>query len=458
MRGTLDGGGVTEWARGFSASELCNGICVRLRIAGPAPGRGLAILLEPLESHEAARQADRAETELQSVLEWMEEGVVLFDAQENVRAMNTRFEQIAGSARRTPGRSRLWKHSSRDWRNMPPRRSGSRTLAEAGARLESGVREELQMARFAPRIVERASRPVLDAAGRQLGRVEIYRDLTAQRVFQSKLLQTEKLAALGQMVSGIAHELSNPLTSILGFAQRLLSRAEATGRMDEAQQIYQEAERASTILRQLLLNARETLPERRTVSLNEVVLKTMEVQRFGLEAEKNPRGDRAGSRAARGARRFRAVAAGADESRRKLAASHRAAGPERQIHVRTKKIGEQKMLLEVRDDGPGVPPAILARIFDPFFTTKPAGVGTGLGLSIVLSVVREHGGQVQVLNPPQGGAVFQIELPAAAAHFREETSEFPPRERRSMLRANSRNKQREERPSLRQASGKAAAY
>ena len=455
-RGTLDGGpGFRSARRDSPQAELCNGVCVRLRIAGPAPGRGLAILLEPLESHEAARQADRAETELQSVLEWMEEGVVLFDAQENVRAMNTRFEQIAGLGPADSGKiktlealiERLAEHAA------SPERFAEhwRKLARG---LESGVREELQMARFAPRIVERASRPVLDAAGRQLGRVEIYRDLTAQRVFQSKLLQTEKLAALGQMVSGIAHELSNPLTSILGFAQRLLSRAEAAGQMDEAQQIYQEAERASIILRQLLLNARETLPERRTLSLNEVVLKTMELQRFGLEAEKI----RVEIELDPALPEVHGDSGQLQQVLMNLVGNSRQAieqlGRSGTIHVRTKKIGEQKMLLEVRDDGPGVPPAILARIFDPFFTTKPAGVGTGLGLSIVLSVVREHGGQVHVLNPPQGGAVFQIELPAAAAHFREETSEFPLRERRSMLRANARNTQREVRPALRQASGK----
>jgi CheY-like chemotaxis protein len=84
------------------------------------------------------------------------------------------------------------------------------------------------------------------------------------------------------------------------------------------------------------------------------------------------------------------------------------------IRLRTARSGNRRILLQVADDGPGVPEAILARIFDPFFTTKPAGVGTGLGLSIVLSVVREHGGQVSVSSPPEGGAIFSIELPAAA--------------------------------------------
>jgi len=105
------------------------------------------------------------------------------------------------------------------------------------------------MMRPSPRILERAARPVADPAGRLLGRVEIYRDLTAQRVFHSKLLQTEKLAALGQMVSGVAHELSNPLTTIQGYAHRLLARQDLPGRTEEVRHIYQEAERAGMILR-----------------------------------------------------------------------------------------------------------------------------------------------------------------------------------------------------------------
>src|SRR5437016_711078 len=265
----------------------------------------------------------------------------------------------------------------------------------------------------APRILERASRPVLDPVGRLLGRVEVYRDLTAQRAFHSKLLQTEKLAALGQLVSGIAHELSNPLTSILGYAQRILARQDLPGRTEEVRQIYQEAERASSILRQLLLNARETLPERRLVSLNQIVHRAMDLQRFSLAAEKirvevdlDPalplvQGDPGN---------LQQVLMNLVGNARQAIEQHGKAGV---IQLRTKRIGERRVLLEVADNGPGVPQAIQARIFDPFFTTKPAGVGTGLGLAIVLSVVREHGGSVRLQSPPQGGALFQIEIPAA---------------------------------------------
>jgi signal transduction histidine kinase/FixJ family two-component response regulator len=410
-------------------AELHNGVSVRLSFRAPAQGKPAVILLEPLAPRESPGQA---EIELQNVIEWLEEGVILFDAQDDIRAMNTRFEQIAGLAPEESGKfktlegliGRLQTHAAE------PARFTAR-WRELARGIEGGVREEFQMMQPAPRVLERAARPILDPIGRLLGRVEIYRDLTAQRIFHSKLLQTEKLAALGQMVSGVAHELSNPLTSIAGYAHRLLARQDLPGRTEEVRQIYQEAERAGTILRQLLLNARETLPERRLVSLNQVVERAMDLQRFSLAAEKirveidlDPalpfiQGDPG---------HLQQVLMNLVGNARQAIVQHGQGGT---IHLRTKRIAERRVLLEVADNGPGIPPGILARIFDPFFTTKPVGVGTGLGLAIVLSVVREHGGQVHVLSPPQGGAVFQIELPAAAETVQDESERSPLPERKN---------------------------
>jgi len=413
-------------ANGPFRTELRNGAGVRLSLAAHSQAQGTVVLLEPLAKHESSAHPGTAEIELQNVIEWLEEGVILFDAQDNVRAMNTRFEQIAGLAPEESGEfktldrliARLKNHAAEPARFVERWR-------EMASGIEGGVREELQMNFPAPRILERAARPVLDPIGRLLGRVEIYRDLTAQRVFHSKLLQTEKLAALGQMVSGVAHELSNPLTTIMGYAHRLLARKDLPGRTEELRQIHQEAERASTILRQLLSNARETLPERRPVSLNQIVQRAMDLQSFSLATEKirvevdlDPalpfvHGDPG---------HLQQVLMNLVGNARQAIEQHGRGGT---IRLRTKRIGERRVLLEVADDGPGIPQAILARIFDPFFTTKPAGIGTGLGLAIVLSVVREHGGQVHVSSPPQGGAVFQIELPVAAETTREAAVSSP---------------------------------
>jgi signal transduction histidine kinase/FixJ family two-component response regulator len=285
-------------------------------------------------------------------------------------------------------------------------------LRPGGASLSVLARLEFRASLAAAALARERRRD--DAAGRNLGRVEIYRDLTARRVLQSKLLQTEKLAALGQMVTGVAHELSNPLTTILGYAQRLLLRGDAAGRTEEARKIYQEAERASTILRQLLLNARETQPERRKVPLNQVVLQTVELQRFGLPAERielHLELDPVPPSVYGDAGQLQQVLMNLVGNARQAIEESGKGG---NIWVRTKRTDEGRVLLEVSDDGPGIPEAIMARIFDPFFTTKPAGVGTGLGLAIVLGIVREHGGQLKASSPPGGGAVFTIELPGAS--------------------------------------------
>jgi signal transduction histidine kinase/CheY-like chemotaxis protein len=360
------------------------------------------------------RQAERCEAELQNVLEWLEEGVLLFDSQQRLRAMNSRFAQMVGLkpeeiASLSDFEAVVERLSSQA--ADPPGFAGDwRELARG---IEAGRRDELELARPVPRVLERAARPVLDSRGAPLGRVEIYRDLTAQRVFQSKLIQTEKLASLGQMFTGIVHELSNPLTTILGYAQRLLLRSDSRGHSLEARQIFEEADRATAILRQVLLSVRDSRPERRRMALNEVVMRTMELQRFGLAAEKvrieldlDPRlpfveGD---------AGQLQQVLMNLVSNARQALAS---SGHSGNILLRTKRVDDRAVLLEVQDNGPGIPQSILSRIFDPFFTTKPAGIGTGLGLAIVLGIVREHGGQVRVSTSPGGGATFSIELPAA---------------------------------------------
>ena len=376
----------------------------------------MAVTFEALQTHPEISAVHGSDPELLNVLEWLEEGVVLFGPRQEIRAMNSRFAQMAGVTPQERGRiTNLNTLIAEVASNAAEPERFAQHWQELASTAEGGTREELQMVRPAPRVLERASRPMVDSAGAVLGRVEIYRDLTTQRLFHSKLLQTEKLAVIGQMVSGIAHELSSPLTSILGYAQRLLLRREPVLKAAEAQQIFQEAERATTILRQLLHSARESEPVRRRVSLNQIVSRAMELQRFGLASERVTvaldlesappfvQGD---------AGQLQQVVMNLILNARQAIEEYAQHGT---IRVRTKRVDDRWAVLEVSDNGPGIPPEILARIFDPFFTTKPAGIGTGLGLAVVLGIVREHGGHVHVKSPPGEGATFSIELPAAAA-------------------------------------------
>ncbi|MCU1240627.1 MAG: hypothetical protein JWO71_1353 [Candidatus Acidoferrum typicum] len=375
----------------------------------------LTALEKPPERVQNA-QTDVGLIEILNVIEWLEEGVVLFGANEKVRVINTRFGQIVGLS---PEELSAIKTFDDLIISLSARTADASNFAGSWHRsdriAQSAMREEIHLIRPVPRLIERAARPILDEKGVLLGRVEIYRDLTAQRVFQSKLLQTEKLAELGQMVTGIAHELSNPLTSILGYAQRLLLRRDPAGDSHEARQIFQEAERASAILRQLLLSARDSRPERHRVALNQVVSRTLELQRFNTKAgnirvqlDLDPvlpfvQGD---------AGQLQQVLMNLIANARHAIEEQGKGGT---IRIKTRRSAEKRVLLEVGDNGPGIPQPIQARIFDPFFTTKPAGVGTGLGLAIVLGIVREHGGTLHLTSNLGQGTVFSIELPAMGA-------------------------------------------
>jgi signal transduction histidine kinase/CheY-like chemotaxis protein len=398
---------------------LGNGARVRVRPAMPVGGPYAVVVLEKWRDAEMRSVDSHAERELQGVLEWLEEGVILFDAEENVRALNTRFLQMTGLSgsdaadlgtleglifKLSERVAEPWSFSQR-WRNL-------------ARGIDGGIREELELVKPAARILQRMARPILDGNGRRIGRVEIYRDLTARGGFQSKMLRTEKLAALGQLITAVAHELNNPLTSIVGYSQRLLETGLNSVSADEkrqVRQIFEEAERAAAILRQLLLNAHQSTPQLRAVSLNQLVLQGVDLQRVTL-AQENIRVEMdldANSPLVYGdAGQLQQVLMNLTGNARQALEQTGKGGT---IRIRTKQIGTQRVLLEIADNGPGIPAENLGRIFDPFFTTKPAGSGTGLGLAIVMGIIQEHGGHVNVASPPNSGAIFSIALRSANA-------------------------------------------
>ena len=277
-------------------------------------------------------------------------------------------------------------------------------------------------------------------AGPERSVVVLVEDVTDQQAMESQLIQSEKLAAVGQLVSGVAHELNNPLTSIAGLAEFLLEQQELGPKdRDHLQVIHEQAERAGRIVRNLLTFARKGPGERARVNLNDVVQRTLLLMSYDLKlkdirTEKNLGSgmpDVVGDRHA-----LQQVVLNLVTN-----AAHALAGNEagRPRTIRINTWFDQRVRLRVADTGPGIPEEVLPHLFTPFFTTKEPGHGTGLGLSITYSIVEAHGGQITVERPPEGGAAFLVELPPAGAdvpqsHSAEvEATPLPPTARRTIL-------------------------
>jgi len=244
--------------------------------------------------------------------------------------------------------------------------------------------------------------------------------------------QTERLAALGQLVSGIAHELNNPLTTIMGYAQLLSTRGSGDDSSREGlHHVYEEARRARRIVRNLLLFARDTRPERRPADLNEIVERTLALRSYELKVENitveldlAPHLPHILADAHQLQQVVLNLIVNAEQAIREVNREERRPSegvpaaygePVGHIRIRTRVLSGDRLALEVSDDGPGISPETAARMFDPFFTTKLNGQGTGLGLSIAYGIVQEHGGEIYPEGPPSGqrGTTLVVELPAA---------------------------------------------
>jgi signal transduction histidine kinase len=230
-----------------------------------------------------------------------------------------------------------------------------------------------------------------------------------------QLVQAEKMAVLGQTISGVAHELNNPLGSILTWAERLSKKPASESIRQGLDTILHEAERAARIVRHLLTFARKRHTTRTMVDVNQVVRDTLAMRQHEQRLANIVLVD--------------GLAAGLPQvfadphqlqqvilnliinAEQAMVSSHGRGS----LVVRSwQEIERDVVLVEFADDGPGVPQDVLPKIFDPFFTTKEVGKGTGLGLTVAYAIVQEHGGSISAHSKPGGGATFRIELPTAS--------------------------------------------
>jgi two-component system NtrC family sensor kinase len=227
-----------------------------------------------------------------------------------------------------------------------------------------------------------------------------------------QLLQAEKLAALGQTISGVAHELNNPLATILTWAERLAQRPADEQTKRGLAAILSEAERAARIVRNLLTFARKRHTTRAMVDMNDVIRETLALRSYEQHLSNITIIDALASglpQVFADPHQMQQVLLNLVINAEQAMISTHGRGT---LILRTWHDPERgAVVLEVNDDGPGVPDDLQPKIFDPFFTTKEVGKGTGLGLTVAYAIIQEHGGRLTMKSQPEGGASFFIELP-----------------------------------------------
>src|SRR5712664_4240231 len=255
--------------------------------------------------------------------------------------------------------------------------------------------------------------PLSDEKGNIEGVVLSGRDVTDLKRLEEQLIQAEKLAAMGQMLAGVAHELNNPLTAILGVTELLREREgtdDSTKRQLEL--THRQARRAASIVQNLLEFSRPASPQKKPLDLNNILERTLQLhehslRRNNIAVDFRLPGELPGvvGDANQLIQVFLNLITNAEQAIREVRDSGR-------IQIRAGRNGNQ-LTITVQDDGVGIRPEALQRIFDPFYTTKRPGGGTGLGLSICMSIIREHGGNIEAETLPAGGTAFTVTLPIA---------------------------------------------
>jgi len=403
-----------RWARDVAAAAL---VVVGLFIVGARFVRSLRVdqryaeLLESEVAHQTRSLMDslaataEAERNLRLVMDAVPDAIMVVDREGRVLESNVPAETMAAGEAPIRGRT--------VFEFFAPAAApvvGERMAAAFGGEVQ---RFEVPFARHdsTPGLRAVLYAPVREGGRSTITRVLVLaRDVTDQKRTEGQLQQAEKLTAMGQLVSGVAHEINNPAAIISGFAQTLLLDDLKPEHRDMLQMVYDEATRIGRITSNLLAFARAGGKQRTLVDLNDIVRRTFALRSYHLSTlnitvslDLDREDPKIWADASELQQLLLNLLINAEQALVTVESSRR-------ITVRT-RAGERDSVLEIADSGPGIPPEIRGKIFDPFFTTKAEGVGTGLGLSICYGIAQEHGGRIWVESEPGAGTRFFVALP-----------------------------------------------
>ena len=366
-------------------------------------------LVDVTERRKLERQVAQQEEFRRRLLDSFPDLILVVDLEERYTFVSSRVRDLLGC----PSEELLGKKISETRGNAPELVAlyhdvvtGDKVFesAEYGTRRSDGTGQTMRA----------SASQFFDADSKLAGVIISVRDITTEKKFEQQLVQSERLAAMGAMIGGVAHELNNPLTSILGVSELLQDSQTTDSARKQIAILQQQARRAAEIVHNLTYFATPPTPGKTRVNLGEIVERTLNLHSYSLR-KNNITVDfvrESGLPYVQGdphqlMQIFLNLILNAEQAIRE--------GRDRgTLRIRLGTSG-QSVWASFLDDGPGIPSDILASIFDPFYTTKRPGRGTGLGLSICKSVVKEHNGTVEAANAPGGGAAFTVTLPAAAS-------------------------------------------
>jgi len=257
---------------------------------------------------------------------------------------------------------------------------------------------------------EFSTSPMFNEKGEVTGSVHIVKDITERKQAEEKLIVTDRLASVGELASGIAHELNNPLTGVIGFSELLLEKDIPDEIREDIKIIYSEAQRTAAVVKNLLTFARKHVPAKQLVNINSIIEKVLELRAYEQRVSNiqvitqfAPDLPEITADGFQLQQVFLNIIINAEHFM--IEANNRGT-----LTITTERAGDI-IKASFADDGPGISKDDLGHLFDPFFTTKEVGKGTGLGLSICHGIITEHDGRIYAKSEPGKGATFVVELP-----------------------------------------------
>ncbi len=368
----------------------------------------LGVIMDITERKRAEEALRQSQAQMQVILESLPYGIAQVDTDQRITWTNKRNLAISSNP---VGQFCYEAYVRRDepCEGCPCRKAMDTGQIETGTLCIAGAHAEYNF--------EVIGVPLQDSSGKVTGAIEIGRDITKRiraeeerRQLEQKAQLASRLASVGEMASGIAHEINNPLTGVIGFSQLLMEKDLPDDIKDDVRIIHDGAQRVAGIVKRLLTFARQHKPERTYININDLIESTLALRAYELKTNSielitqlDP--ELPGTIADFGQLQqvFLNLIVNAETEMK-------SAHGKGKLIIRTEKI-DSTIRISFKDDGPGIARENLDRVFNPFFTTREVGKGTGLGLSVCHGIVVEHGGSIYAKNNLGKGATFVVELP-----------------------------------------------